>query len=100
MKSTKTVIRLLAAAALTFGLAESTTGRANSNVDKVEGELWAADCLVNADEAICTRQALQKGEPGGVLNNGKFTVLLVDGRVLAGSCDLAKGSARIRATGK
>lgn len=96
----KTRIKLLATAALATGLVQAAASSAHSKVDRVEGELWAADCLVTSARADCTRNALQKGEPAGVFAKGKFTMLLVDGRILARACDMDQGKARIRAFGK
>lgn len=66
----------------------------------VEGDLWAADCLGQAPVARdCNRRALQSGKPGGLLAaRGAFTLLLLDGRVLAHGCT-GQPPTRLRARG-
>jgi hypothetical protein len=71
-------------------------------VSKIDGSLWAAECvaLPQADLA-CNSNALRVGRPGGILREGKFTILLVDGRLLAAPCEgSATVPARVQATGR
>jgi hypothetical protein len=67
--------------------------------DVIEGTLAAAECIVTGDPLpVCNHRALSAGQPGGVLAGQQFTVLLIDGRILARTC-VAAGSGRLRASG-
>lgn len=81
------------------GVATGETFTRDLAPDVVEGPLRAAECLGAADQAsACSRRALEVGKPGGVLDGQRFTVLLVDGRVLHRTC-AAGGEGRLRASG-
>jgi hypothetical protein len=70
--------------------------------DTVDGDLWAAECLAAPQAtADCNRRALQEGKPGGLLiAPGRFTLLLLDGRILRHSCpQLGLPPSRMRARG-
>lgn len=56
-------------------------------LDVKQGTVWAAECLaLPRPSPDCNRRAMQAGKPVGVLEAGRFTVLLLDSRVLAGLC--------------
>ena len=69
--------------------------------DRVEGRLWAAECVGTAGaDSRCTLAALRAGKPGGILTEHGFTLLLVDGRVLLRTCvDEKREPVRLRASG-
>jgi hypothetical protein len=67
--------------------------------DVVEGPVRAAECVGSGDQTpACTQRALTAGQPGGILDGQRFTVLLVDGRILARTCAAGSGG-RLRASG-
>ena len=67
--------------------------------DSMEGVLGAAACVVSGDRtASCSARALAAGQPGGITDEHGFTMLMVDGRVLARSCAVG-GRGRVRASG-
>lgn len=64
-----------------------------------EGDLWAAECVATfGSDRRCTERALSAGKPGGILQAGRFVLLLLDGRILAQSCS-GPPPARVRASG-
>jgi hypothetical protein len=68
--------------------------------DIVEGAAWAAECVATPGAtAACNGPALASGKPGGILHDGGFTMLLIDGRILAATCATSDGGGRLRATG-
>jgi len=66
--------------------------------DTLEGALAAAACLGAAPAAACSQRALAAGQPGGIRVGRQFTVLLIDGRILARTC-AASGTGQLRAAG-
>ncbi|HEX2691699.1 MAG TPA: hypothetical protein VHN14_34050 [Kofleriaceae bacterium] len=67
--------------------------------DIVEGALVAATCLGSGDRTQgCQERALAAGQPGGIRDGQRFTMLLVDGRILGRTC-AARTAGRLRAFG-
>jgi hypothetical protein len=68
--------------------------------DVVEGALWATQCIgVERADQSCNARALAAADPGGLLSDGRYTLLLLDSRVLLRSCAARQSSARVRARG-
>ena len=69
--------------------------------DSTEGALWAAECVATPKARTeCNGPALSEGKPGGLLTNDRFTLLLIDGRILARTCAALSGkSGRLKAAG-
>ena len=67
--------------------------------DVIAGTLAAAECIGSGDRTpACNQHALAAGQPGGILDGNRFTVLLVDGRILGHTCVAGDGG-RLRAFG-
>lgn len=66
--------------------------------DVIEGPLIAATCVDSRSIAACNQHALSAGQPGGVVAGRQFTMLLIDGRILARTC-AASTKGRLRASG-
>ncbi|TMQ02382.1 MAG: hypothetical protein E6J91_52270 [Deltaproteobacteria bacterium] len=67
--------------------------------DRIEGTLAAAVCVGSGDRTPgCVQRALAAGQPGGIRDDRRFTMLLVDGRILGRTC-AARGTGRLRASG-
>lgn len=66
--------------------------------DVIEGTLVAAACVEPGQVARCNQRALASGQPGGLLVGRLFTVLLIDGHILAQTC-AASTAGRLRASG-
>jgi hypothetical protein len=90
------------------GLASGGSSTDDSREVTIEGELRSLESFfsqssVGADAAGTERldsSALARGMPGGILAGNTFTLLLVDGRLLARMRDARlRGSIRVRATG-
>jgi len=82
-----------------IGVAAGDTFTRDLAPDVIEGTLRAAECLGTGDQTpACNRRALGAGQPGGVLDGQRFTVLLIDGRVLDRTCAAGAGG-RLRASG-
>lgn len=53
----------------------------------IEGELWAAHCLVTPAAAeTCNVTSMRAGKPAGIRHKRNFVLLLVDSRMLATTC--------------
>lgn len=97
----KTLSRPLIVAPLILTLGGAAAAALNRDLapDVVEGTLAAAECLVSGDQMrACNQRVLAAGQPGGVLAAQRFTMLLLDGRILAGTC-AGTGAGRLRASG-
>jgi len=67
--------------------------------DVVEGALAAATCIGSGDQTLrCQERALAAGHPGGIRDGQRFTMLLVDARILGRTC-AARSGGRLRASG-
>ncbi len=104
------VVSVLTSAIVLFAhanvFAQRNLAEGGENWKAIEGELHSAASLFadnNTDgtqRAKLDRAALNNGLPGGVVANGKFIVLLVDGRVLGKlQAALAEDSNAIRVQG-
>ena len=68
--------------------------------DILEGSVWAAECVATPEaKQDCSGPALQAGKPGGLLDGERFTVLLIDGSILARTCAAGSAGGRLRAAG-
>jgi hypothetical protein len=97
----KILFRLLAAAPVLVVVGAATAEALSKELapDVVEGTLAAAECVVSGDQMpVCNQRVLAAGQPGGVLLGQRFTMLLVDGRILARTCAVT-GSGQLRASG-
>jgi hypothetical protein len=92
-------VSLLAVVLATAGVAAGETLTQDLAPDVIEGRLAAAACVGADDQtAACHQRALAAGQPGGVLDGPRFTVLLIDGRILARTCAVG-AVGRLRASG-
>lgn len=105
MTQARLAARLSVSAALVACLASAGSARAEAGSDPAliphteEGDLWAAECMATSgSDKRCTDSALRAGKPGGLLTGSRFVLLLLDGRILAGSCN-GQTPSRLRASG-
>lgn len=57
--------------------------------DVIEGTLVAAACVDSKQISACNQHTLVTGQPAGLMMERRFTMLLIDGRILAQTCTIS-----------